>query len=249
MKRGWPVWHQARPGRLALTLPAHPPTRPPTHSRRPPTEGILLCDVERGWEVRYANSAFTRLTGVGRQQAEAAALWSLFGLPAGGASAADVQAAVRSSKPLTLPIGLLPGSGSCGPGAASSPPGAAGGVQPEASGLFVATFSPASSPEFRPDQPAIAIPIAPAPPGTAASGSGPSGGGSGGVMQARLWFVTLQRPGGGQPGRASSPGSASGTGGSLDSSGTTVSPINRLRPASMQDVQLGPLLGAGASGR
>lgn len=221
---------------LASQCPKLLSTLPPT----PLTEGILLCDVEGGWEVRYANSAFSRLTGLGRQQAVGAALWSLFGLPAGGATAADVQAALRGAKPVTIPIGLLPSSGGCsGPGQH----GVGSSGQLETGGLFTATFSRASSPDFRPDSPAIGIPIAPPPPGLVGSGSGSS--------DARLWFVTLQRPGSGaRADGLSSPASGSSTHGSLDTAvGPATSPISRLQPSNLKDVQLGPLLGAGASGR
>ncbi|PRW61273.1 Serine threonine- kinase CTR1 [Chlorella sorokiniana] len=233
------------------------------------SEGILLCDVEGGWGVRYANSAFTRLTGLGRQQAVGTALWSLFGLPAGGATAADIQVALRSRQPFTMCIGLLPSS--AGPAAtASSPlqltsfsstdvappsspvgsmlmsaptsPSSRTGPQLETGGLFTATFTPASSPEFRPDEPAISIPIVPPPPGYSSSGSDGSGGSG---LEERLWFVTLQRPAGQQGSIAS----ASGTNGSLASGPSPANPISHLRPANMAGVQLGPLLGVGASGR
>ena len=227
--------------------------------------------------MRYANSAFTRLTGLARQQAVGTSLWSLFGLPAGGATAADVQRALHGRQPFTVSIGLLPGSSSGPSGAASStpllmspasstdvappssPPGsmlissptipagstASTAPQLETAGLFTATFTPASSPEFRPDEPAISIPIVPPPPGLAGS-SGGSSGSSG--LEERSWFVTLQRPAGLQQG---SMDSASGTHGSatVAAGAGPANPISYLRPDNMADVQLGPLLGVGASGR
>ncbi len=224
--------------------------------------------------MRYANSAFTRLTGLARQQAVGSPLWSLFGLPAGGASAADVQRALRGRQPFTVSIGLLPSSSSGPSGAASStpllmspasstdvappssPPGSmlmssptvpAGSSAPqlETAGLFTATFTPASSPEFRPDEPAISIPIVPPPPGLAGSSSGSSGSSG---LEERSWFVTLQRPTGLQRG---SMDSASGTHGSatVAAGAGPANPISYLRPDNMTDVQLGPLLGVGASGR
>ena len=254
---------------LASQCPKLLSTLPPT----PLTEGILLCDVEGGWEVRYANSAFSRLTGLGRQQAVGAALWSLFGLPAGGATAADVQAALRGRQPFTFSIGLLPEGSVPGPGntpvqltPASStdvePPSSPVGSmlittvtptsptslpgstrQLETSGLFTATFTPASSPEFRPDEPAISIPIVPPPPSLGTIGSG--GSGVGGVEE-RLWFVTLQRPAGLGSGSSLS---LSTHGSAAAEASPAAPPINALRPLNMADVQLGPLLGVGASGR
>ncbi len=197
--------------------------------------------------MRYANSAFTRLTGLARQQAVGTSLWSLFGLPAGGATAADVQTALRGSKPVTLSIGLLPGGSAAG--ADPDQPSGPSSAQLETGGLFTATFTPASSPDFRPDTPAIGIPIAPPPPGMASgeSTSGGSGSGSG----SSLWFVTLQRPGAATSGGPSTPASASSTQGSLTSGPATTSTtiISHLQPGNMKEVQLGPLLGAGASGR
>lgn len=221
-------------------------------------EGILLCDVGAGWEVRYVNSAFSRLTNVAREHAVGAAFWSLFGLPAGGATPADVQAAVRRRQPFTLACGLLASSahseaaelgqlspiGSMDVEPPTSPSGSQG-TPCEAAALFSVTLTPASAPEFRPDEPAIAIPMIP-PPGLP---SNSSGGGGGRAAEERLWFCTLQRPVARQASGRTSPGSAGTTHGSLTSGSGPPSPISHLRPLNMAGVQLGPLLGVGASGR
>lgn len=262
-------WEPERVGQGPLVLPlgnTHPLAH---HSPNPSAEGILLCDVEGGWEVRYVNSAFTRLTGLGRQQVVGAALWALFGLPAGGATAADMQSALRRRQPFTVSIGLLPSSS--GPARAVSsplqltpfsstdvaPPSSPVGSmllsaptrptsrtapQLETGGMFTATFTPATSPEFRPDEPAISIPIVPPPPGFSSSSSRE---GIGGGLEERLWFVTLQRP----AGQLGSTGSASTTHGSVGVDPSPANPHSHLCPANMTDVQLGPLLGVGASGR
>lgn len=246
----------AAPNRCCTAPPPHPrngvPTAPPRCA-----EGILLCDVGSGWEVKYANSAFTRLTGLARERAVGAALWSLFGLPAGGAMPADVHAAVRSRQPFTLACGLLATSGHSEPAALGQlspfssmdvePPTSPSGNQGpfEAAGLFSATFTPATAPEFRPDEPAIAIPIAP-PPGSL---SGAGAGASSSNAEERLWFCTLQRPVGRQGSERSSPGSEGSTRGSVASGPAPPSAVGHLRPLNMAGVRLGPLLGVGASGR
>lgn len=210
------------------------------------TEGILLCDVEGGWSVRYANSAFTRLTGLERQQAVGTSLWSLFGLPAGGPVPADVQTALQGSNPVALSIGLLPGGASSASAEGQPSASTSSSSLLEAGGLFTATFTPASSPEFRPDAPAISIPIVPSPPGTTGGGCDS---GSSNSAEKRLWFVTIQRPGVAKPSAPSTHASASSTQGSLASGVMTTSLISHLQPSNMKEVQLGPLLGAGASGR
>ena len=194
--------------------------------------------------MRYANSAFTRLTGLERQQAVGTSLWSLFGLPAGGPMPDNVQTALQGSDPVTLSIGLLPGGATSA--SAEGQPSASSSSLLEAGGLFTATFTPASSPEFRPDAPAISIPIVPSPPGTTGDGCDS---GSSSSADKRLWFVTIQRPGVAKPSAPSTHASASSTQGSLASGVMTTSLISHLQPSNMKEVQLGPLLGAGASGR
>lgn len=139
--------------------------------------------------------------------------------------------------------------------------------------VFSVTFTPASGPDFRPDEQPIAIPPHA---GNAASSSmssslGTSGWAGGPSEPAdgrpgvdptdRFWFATVQRLPAPAPAPApalsgSSAAQWSVTAASLPSSPPTsptgaaaVSRHAYLRPANMQNVTLGPLLGVGATGR
>lgn len=197
------------------------------------------------------------MTGLGQQQVSGSELWDLFGLPAGGFTPAEMQAALCARQPFTASMGLLPRPTATGSSAGPDPTAAGASNSPETvlegGGRFIATFTPAASPEFRPDEPAISIPIVPPPPSSDGGSSGGGGGGSGGSnggsgqgLEARLWFVVLQTPAG--PMGTTSMGSTCGSLASPASPGG-ISPMGLLRPSNMDAVQLGSLLGAGGFGR
>lgn len=222
----------------------------------------MLLDVSEGFAIKYVNTAWTRLTGLTQQHASGTTFWDLFGnvAPGGGASQAEVQEAVRSRRPFTVTCGLLPmamaestcfsgrAAAAAGPGQLSSSrlAGAAFSSSSGGSGegVFSATFTPASAPEFRPDEQFLGIPVVVPAAGAAGASGDPS---------RSLWFATLQQ-------RPSPPPSAP-TGSSVSS--TVGSPaygcastaafsscsMEHLRPRNMQGATLGPLLGAGANGR
>lgn len=227
-------------GRRGTRPRLQPPDPLPSRPAAPcAAEGILLLDAEEGWEIRYANSAVAKLTGLDQQRAVGAAFWSLFGRGPGAAPRGEVDAAVAARQPFALPCALLADSAWSRASASSLAVHGSGGVEVQAYGaqaLFSVTFTPATAPDFRPDEPAIAIPA------YAGSGRGSNGGG-GADASARLWFATLQAPA-----AEASTGAAS----TLASSCTPSSPrcaLERLRPDNMREVQLGPLLGAGACGK
>ena len=148
-----------------------------------------------------------------------------------------------------------PSSGTHLRSAASSPLAGSsqrGLAQPE---LTVA-FTPATAPTFLPDQPPIGIPaLAAARSGADVAcweGEGAAHAGSGGEEESsrsaaaagRWWFATLTR----RPLQASGSGGSGGAVGAAAASAAAAR-VEYLRPRQLKDVQLGPLLGVGASGR
>lgn len=140
-------------------------------------EGILLCDVDQaGWGLQYSNQAITTLTGLTQQRTEGAAFWDLFTLvPSRGAgSDEEVQQAVAKGQPFTLTCrlqaaysvtagwalasGRLSGSSEAGAGAGSTRGSLDCSSSIRGPGAFVVTLTPASSPDFRPDEMPIGLP-------------------------------------------------------------------------------------------
>ena len=237
-------------GQQRLHARADRPVAMATHPR-PGPEGIALLDVaEEGWQLRYANAALGRL--VGRPvTALPPRFWQLFGPSPGGMQRDDVEKAVASRQPLTTPCSLLPVSASSGDDG--------GQMAALAAGLprrprFLITLTPADSPApMDPHEPAISIPqyFDSSSCRSAASGMGSSIAGGASRAGPQYWFAAVQ-PVEQQEAAASS---AASTGGVCSSGSFTSLPaapasrLERLRPASMRHVQLGPLLGCGASGR
>lgn len=260
--RGWlgskqcssPVHVAGRPRRRcrALCQVSTPPRLPHTlHLCAPPAEGIALCDVRKSWQITYVNTAMSRLTGLPEQQAAGASFWELFALsPRGGMTREDVDRAVASGQPVTVTCMLLP-SGSHGGGGNNVGVPTAAAVAALGATECTVTFTQAQGPDFRPDEQPVAIPAYP--PGLAPGGGGSSGSEDG--AGSSYWFAAVQP----QPSPGSSNGSTAGFSGSAG--GTPCSPVSRgggslmasslerMRPANMRDVELGSLLGVGASGR
>lgn len=204
-------------------------------------EGILLCDAGTpGWRVRYGNTALAKLAGLSPRGAVGVPFWQLFELR-GGMTHESVQEGVAAGRPFTVRCALRAAAGQQGGsdgGAAgpSSQPGA--GAAPGAA-MFSVTFTPATAPTLGDELP-IGIPLYP-PGGPGSPGQPPS------AADAVLWFATVQ---------SAPPPAASHASGALSSVSEPGSPpaairnsIERLRPANMLEVELGPLLGVGASGR
>ena len=209
---------------------------------------------QAGWGLQYSNQAVCTLTGLTQQRTEGAAFWDLFTLvPSRGAgSIEEVQQAIGKGQPFSmtcrlqavystaaswaLASGRVSGSSEAGAGAGSARGSLdSGGIR--GPGAFAVTLTPASAPDFRPDEVPIGLPAFASTSNCSAAGA-----------HERYWFATMQ------------PIKAHATGSSLPSSGTAtasgggkaavaVSSYERMRPPEMEGVQLGPLLGVGASGR
>lgn len=225
-------------------------------------EGILLCDVDQaGWGLQYSNQAITTLTGLTQQRTEGAAFWDLFTLvPSRGAgSDEEVQQAVAKGQPFTLTCrlqaaysvtagwalasGRLSGSSEAGAGAGSTRGSLDCSSSIRGPGAFVVTLTPASSPDFRPDEMPIGLPAF----------ASTSNCGAAGACE-RYWFATVQPmkvhvTSSSQLSSSTASGSGSGSGGTAAAAAAAASSFDRMRPQEMEGVQLGPLLGVGASGR
>lgn len=118
------------------------------------------------------------------------------------------------------------------------------------------TLTCAAAPDCRGNHPAMGIPAANAPwsgvggqhSARACADAAPSP--TSAAAPGRLWFAHITRIGGGPPTplRASSNTSSSGGGSGPPGLAAAVG-VDHLRPQEMADLQLGPMLGAGASGR
>lgn len=217
---------------------------------RLPAEGIALLDVAQGWPWRllYANAALGQLAGRPVSSLPQR-FWQLFGMAPGGARQKDVERAVASRQPLTVACVLLPAcDGSGGQQSAAAAPTAALLGAP----TFQVTLTPADAPDpIDPFEPHIGIPQYSNTRGGFGGDSCWDGGGSSGAKP-QYWFAAVHT----QQQHEEEASSAASTAGVCSGGSVAAAPstprggrLERLRPACMRGVQLGPLLGCGASGR